>query len=122
MKKKHIYGLIYLAVLLLQTPLVLAHAVITESSLRKQPIPPSIPVSIALSFNSGIELPLSRFFLVNQGNNRQCLAVKNGSNPGQVIVAIPALPTGRYALLYKVFAADGHVTKNILHLTVPQIR
>jgi len=31
---------------------------------------------------------------------------------------MPALEAGKYALHYKVFAADGHITDDIIHFTV----
>jgi methionine-rich copper-binding protein CopC len=35
-----------------------------------------------------------------------------------MVIAVPALAAGKYALRYKVLAADGHVTENVLRFEV----
>ena len=42
-----------------------------------------------------------------------------GEHPANVlVVALPALTAGHYALKYKVLAADGHVTESVLRFQV----
>lgn len=95
-----------------------AHAVITDYSLKIAPIHANIPAKVELSFNSQIELGLSQIFLVSKGDKHELLPAAIGGKQGQVIVQIPALESGEYALRFKVFAADGHLTEDVIHFSV----
>ncbi len=111
-----------LALLLLcfacQQPLVHAHAVVTDHSLKIQPIHANTAETVTLNFNSKIELGLSQVFLVSTGDQLSPLALSKGELPGQMAIAVPALSPGDYALKMKVFAADGHLTEDVIHFTV----
>ncbi len=98
----------------------LAHAVITDYSLKITPIHVNTPAKVELSFNSQIELGLSQIFLVSKGDAHKILGATIGPKQGQVIVSIPALEAGDYALRFKVFAADGHLTEDVIHFSVSQ--
>ncbi len=95
-----------------------AHAVITDYSLKITPIHVNSPANVELMFNSQIELGLSQIFLVSKGDKHQLLAAVNGSKQGQIIITIPPLEAGDYALRFKVFAADGHLTEDVIHFSV----
>lgn len=95
-----------------------AHAVVTESSLQKHPVHPHEPTTVVLNFNAGVELALSRVFLVSRGDVHQPAEIAAGNKPGQVLVRLPALTEGEYAIKYKIFAADGHFTENVIRFTV----
>lgn len=95
-----------------------AHAVITDYSLKIAPIHANNPAKVELSFNSQIELGLSQIFLVSKGDKHQLLQADTGSKQGHVIVQIPPLESGDYALRFKVFAADGHLTEDVIHFSV----
>ncbi|MEQ1530670.1 MAG: copper resistance CopC family protein [Methylococcales bacterium] len=101
-----------------QTPAVLAHAVVTKYSLKVTPIHAHQEDKVEIFFNSKIELGLSQIFLVRKGDKHELLQVDNGSKQGQIIVHIPALDAGDYALRFKVFAADGHLTEDVIHFSV----
>lgn len=116
MKKSLPFILLFLT--LCQTHWVAAHAVITDYSLKIEPIHVNSPAKVELIFNSQIELGLSQVFLVSKGDKHQLLPAVNGSKQGQVIVQIPALEAGDYALRFKVFAADGHLTEDLIHFSV----
>ena len=49
-----------------------------------------------------------------------CYMQKTAAKQGQIIVHIPALESGDYALRFKVFAADGHLTEDVIHFSVSQ--
>lgn len=100
------------------TQLCFAHAVVTEYSLKIKPIHANQPDNVELSFNSQIELGLSRVFLVRKGDSQESLPLSSGSKKGQIVVQIPALEPGDYALKLKVFAADGHLTEDVIHFSV----
>lgn len=95
-----------------------AHAVITEDSLARQPVRANEPAHVRLQFNTGVEIKLSRVTLVSKGDVEQPVAIQAGAKPGQVLVSLPALAEGDYALRCQVFAADGHLTQEIRRFRV----
>jgi methionine-rich copper-binding protein CopC len=99
-----------------------AHAVVTESSLTKNPIQPNHATTVVLFFNSNVELPLSRVFLVSKGDVHHPVQIEKGKKQGEVRIQVPALDPGDYALKYKVFAADGHFTENVIRFHVSEPR
>lgn len=98
----------------------LAHAVVTATSLQTEAIRPDVSTRVLLFFNSNVELRLSRVYLVRKGDTKESLTIKPGKKPGEVVVLLPALPIGEYALSYKIFAADSHITEDILRFRVDQ--
>lgn len=117
---KKVISMCLLSLTLCQSPWVFAHAVITDYSLKITPIHTNRPDKVELSFNSKIELGLSQVFLVSKGDKHELLQVSNGNKQGQIIVHLPALESGDYALRFKVFAADGHLTEDVIHFSVSQ--
>jgi methionine-rich copper-binding protein CopC len=97
-----------------------AHAVVTDYSLKMQPILANQPDKVVMTFNSQIELGLSQVFLVRKGDIHELLKIGNGEKQGQLIVEVPALQPGDYAIKFKVFAADGHLTEDVIHFSVAQ--
>ena len=112
--------LILLLLSLGQTAAVFAHAVVTDETLKIAPIQAGQPGQVALTFNSQIELGLSQIFLVRKGDKQELLSAEKGGKRGQIMVHIPALDYGDYALKLKVFAADGHLTEDVIHFAVTQ--
>ncbi len=90
-----------------------AHAVVTEDSLAREPVKHGEPAHVRLQFNTGVEIKLSRVMLVSQGDTEQAVPIRAGNKPGQLLVSLPALAEGDYALRCQVFAADGHLTQEI---------
>ncbi|MEQ1621901.1 MAG: copper resistance CopC family protein [Methylococcales bacterium] len=109
-----------LIALLFNTQAITAHAVITDYSLKITPIHANKADQVELSFNSKVELGLSQVFLVRKGDKHELLQVSSGTKQGQIIIHIPALEIGDYALRFKVFAADGHLTEDIIRFKVSQ--
>lgn len=97
-----------------------AHAVITDYSLKITPIHVNQAGKVELRFNSKIELSLSQIFLVSKGDKHELLNATNGAKQGQIVVEIPPLDKGDYALRFKVFAADGHLTEDVIHFSVTE--
>jgi methionine-rich copper-binding protein CopC len=97
---------------------VLAHAVLTKTSLDGTSVRADTATTVTLSFNTAIEAGLTKVVLVDQRNEERVLELLAPEKPGQVRVAVPALTPGTYGLRYKVLAADGHVTENMLRFTV----
>ncbi len=107
-----------LGLLFVNSSEVSAHAVVTESSLKQHPIEVNHQTEVALHFNSGVELALSKVFLVSKGDVFHPLDIAKGKKPGQMLIKIPALEEGDYAIKYKVFAADGHLTEDVIRFKV----
>ena len=116
MKELFLISLLLLSVC--QPPLVSAHAVVTNYSLKVTPIHANQESRVELAFNSKVELGLSQIFLVSKGDKHQLLTAVNGEKQGQIIVTVPPLAVGDYAIRLKVFAADGHLTEDVIHFSV----
>lgn len=94
-----------------------AHAVLTGSSLGKGALAPDTATQLTLIFNAGIESGLTKVVLRGAGDDR-ALSTRAGAKASEVVVDVPALPPGAYALHYKVLAVDGHVTESVLRFKV----
>ena len=116
MKKLFLISLLLYSVC--QASLVSAHAVVTEHSLKIKPIHANTEEKVELSFNSQIEIGLSQIFLVRKGDKHTLLNIAKGEKQGQIVINIPKLEAGEYALRLKVFAADGHLTEDLIHFSV----
>jgi len=97
-----------------------AHAVVTQASLKIAPIAPRTATPVSLIFNSNVEVALSQFHLVSAGDRMTPLTVTSGEKRGEVVVNIPALEPGEYALRFKIFAADGHLTEDLIRFHVKE--
>jgi len=95
-----------------------AHAVVTAHTLQEQPVKPGQPTAVALFFNSTIEFSLSKVQLVSGNDVHHTVPIKAGKKRGELLIELPALEAGNYALKYKVFAAEGHLTEDILRFRV----
>ncbi len=113
--------LLSISVLLLSlTPFsgLFAHAVVTDHTLKIEQPKVNEAKKVELTFNSKIELGLSQVFLVSKGDKHQLLNISGGKKQGNVLVDIPPLAPGEYALRYKIFAADGHLTEDVIHFSI----
>ena len=118
-KMKHL-RLLILALSLINSPFALAHAVVTHNSLKLKPVPVNQASEVELSFNSKVELDLSEVFLVSAGDVMQTIDAKPGEKPGTILLSLPALTPGEYAIKLKIFAADGHLSEDLLRFFVNQ--
>ncbi|WP_447984256.1 copper resistance CopC family protein [Nitrospira sp. Nam74] len=114
--------LFLIATLGMSTAHVGAHAVLMQSSLEDHTLRVNQPTELLLSFNSRIELGLSRVFLVSKGDVYTPVEIAKGHKAGQMIIKVPALEEGDYALKYKVFASDGHLTEDVIRFKVSRGR
>lgn len=99
-------------------PQAYAHAVVSETSLKEKTIKADAPARVVLTFNSGIDVKLSRVFLLSKGDVQTSVPIGAGPKPGSLAVELPALAEGDYALRCRVFAADGHLTEEIIRFRV----
>jgi copper resistance protein C len=95
-----------------------AHAVVTDHSLKIAQPQANKAKKVELTFNSKIELGLSQVYLVSKGDVHTLLKISEGEKQGNVVVDMPPLSPGEYALRYKIFAADGHLTEDVIHFSV----
>jgi copper resistance protein C len=95
-----------------------AHAVVTDHTLKIEQPKVNEAKKVELTFNSKIELGLSQVFLVSKGDKHTLLNISEGVKQGNVVVEIPPLLPGEYALRYKIFAADGHLTEDFIHFSI----
>ncbi|MDD2759426.1 MAG: copper resistance protein CopC [Methylomonas sp.] len=99
---------------------VFAHAVVTHNSLKLKPVPVNQASQVELTFNSKVELDLSEVFLVSAGDKMQVIPATPGAKAGTVLLDLPALEPGEYAIKLKIFAADGHLSEDLLRFFVKQ--
>jgi hypothetical protein len=92
-----------------------SHAVVKHASLRDAPVVAGTATQVTLEFNSAIEASLAKVTLADERGAERPLALVAGTHPkNTLVVALPPLAAGHYALRYKVLAADGHVTESVL--------
>ena len=118
---KIIHLIVFFILALTCVNLAQAHAVVTKSSLNVSSVSPGQSSQVELAFNSKVELNLSQVFLVSAGDKKQALITKQGDKPGHVVINLPALNSGEYAIQLKVFAADGHLSEDLIRFIVPEI-
>ena len=118
MKPIFLFSLLFLA--LTCTNQTHAHAVVTKSSLNVNSVLAGQESQVELTFNSKIELSLSQVLLVSVGDKKQILNTKPGKKAGQIVINMPALNSGEYALQLKVFATDGHLSEDLIRFVVTE--
>ncbi len=117
----HIKSLVILMVITLASiSWVYGHAVIIRTTLQNNPPAVRQPTQVSLFFNSDIETSLSTIELVSKGDRKQPVRFRHGQKRGEILVELPPLPPGEYALQYKVFAADGHLTEDIIRFLIKE--
>jgi len=116
MKPIFLFSLLFLA--LTCTNQTHAHAVVTKSSLNVNSVLAGQESQVELSFNSRVELSLSQVLLVSAGDKKQVLNTNPGKKAGQITINMPALNSGEYALQLKIFAADGHLSEDLIRFVV----
>ena len=117
---KTLFKLGLFLMVLVQAHPAAAHAVVTDYSLKMRPIHANQPDKVVMTFNSQVEIGLSQVFLVSKGDKHEKLKIGVGDKQGQLVVEVPALAPGDYAIKFKVFAADGHLTEDVIHFSVAQ--
>ena len=116
----HFSRWIFLSVIMFCSEAAFGHAVVTHNSMKLKPVPVNQASQVELTFNAKIELDLSEVFLVSAGDSMQTITATPGSKPGQVVLDLPALAPGEYAIKLKIFAADGHLSEDLIRFFVGQ--
>ena len=102
----------------LTTTDVRAHAVVKPESFDDSTLKPHRAASISLQFNATIHVPFSQVYLLDASGSERLLATRPGEGPHRLVVDLPALAPGAYALRYRVLAADGHYTDNAIRFRI----
>ena len=97
---------------------VSAHSILVESTPKHGATLTVAPQSLLLRFNAKIEPALTKVSLVNGTKQRTRLEVSTESTVDRIIVRVPPLEAGVYTVVYKVLAADGHVTQGSIRFTI----
>lgn len=96
-----------------------AHAVVVRTSLAEAPVKAETQTEVTIHFNGDIERDFTKMTLVAPDGSERSLALAPGTTErGAVVVVLPPLAAGRYALRYKVLAADGHVSESLVRFEV----
>lgn len=97
-----------------------AHAVLVKSSLRDRVVAPQTAEIAVARFNVNIETEFTKVLLVNAKGEKRPLDRVPGSPRGEVRAKLPPLAPGVYELRYKVLAADGHFTEEVVRFRVSE--
>ena len=90
----------------------------THATLKDSTVAAGTPTETTLEFST-IEAKLAKVTLVDDKGAERALELAGGEHPANgLVVSLPALAPGHYALRYKVLAADGHVTESVLRFQV----
>lgn len=89
-------------------------------SFSDHPVPADTETRILVRFNANIERGFVSAALVGRGGAERPVRAATHPRPGTVIFTLPPLPPGRYVLRYKVLAADGHLTEDVIRFTVAE--
>lgn len=108
------------ALILLASPIgpALAHAVLVENSIGDKPVPADIALTVTFRFNAALEQSFFRATLIGPGKDRHELETMPGKDRTEEIIKLPPLAPGKYAISYRVLAADSHLTDSLLRFTV----
>ena len=97
-----------------------AHAVLVGSSVRDKLLTPQTEVIATARFNVKIETELTKVLLRNAKGEEKSLKLIADPARNVVRVKLPPLVPGTYLLEYKVLAADGHYTAELVRFRVAQ--
>ncbi len=97
---------------------IFAHAVITDPGIKQTVAYSNKARQIEIAFNSKVELKLSQIFLVSAGDAKQKLNTIPTDKPGRILIELPVLESGEYAIQLRIFAADGHLSEDLIRFTV----
>ena len=84
------------------------------------PVPANTETRSLVRFNAHIERGFVSAALVGGGGARLPVGAVKHPRPGTVMFTLPPLPPGRYVLRYKVLAADGHLTEDVIRFRVAE--
>lgn len=113
MNKQSFSLLVFFATFLLNNT-VSAHAIVTHSSIDQDPVKVNQATVVSVFFNTRVKSSLSKIDLLSRTDKNLPLPISQGQRPDEISVELPALTEGDYALKYRIFAFDGHLSEGVL--------
>jgi methionine-rich copper-binding protein CopC len=95
-----------------------AHAIIVASKPVVNASLPQGPLAIELTFNSRVDLSLSRLDLVGPDGHGQRLAIAPDSPPGAMVAHAGTNAPGQWKLRWLALSTDGHITRGEIPFVV----
>ncbi|RMH09275.1 MAG: copper resistance protein CopC [Nitrospirae bacterium] len=95
-----------------------AHGVLIDSIPADGAVLEQAPQRLVLQFNARLEPSMTQVILVDTQDSAVPLELIPSSQSNYVVARIPPLPSGVYTVIYKILAADSHVTEGALQFTV----
>lgn len=89
-------------------------------ALSDHPVPANTETRILVRFNANVERGFVSAALVGRGGAELPVGAATHPRPGTVVFTLPPLRPGKYVLRYKVLAADGHLTEDVVRFTVAE--
>lgn len=94
------------------------HAVLMSSVPEHGAILEEAPPTLEMHFNAVLEPAMTRFLLISPTGTERPLNWVPDSTHSAVIVQLPPLAAGVYAVNYKMLARDGHITEGSVRFTI----
>jgi methionine-rich copper-binding protein CopC len=111
-------ALFTLAVVLMSSQLMLAHAILVDSSPKQNSTVKGPDVAITLRYNVRIDGSRSRVLLIAADGKEAPLPVAKQPSPDVLQCKATGLQPGAYKLIWHVLASDGHMSKGEVPFTV----
>ena len=112
------FALFTLAVVLLCSQLLLAHAILVDSSPKQNSTVKGPDVDITLRYNVRIDGGRSRVLLIAADGKETALPLARQPSPDVLQCKASGLQPGAYKLKWNVLASDGHMSKGEVPFTV----
>jgi hypothetical protein len=97
---------------------VLAHAVLVESSPAINATVQGPDVGVMMKFSSRVDGARSTLMLSTSNGQSKSLAIEKQSAPNALTTHVTQLSAGKYAIHWQVLATDGHVTRGEIPFNV----
>lgn len=111
-------ALFTLAVVLMSSQLMLAHAILVDSSPKQNSTVKGPDVDITLRYNVRIDGGRSRVQLIAADGKQTALPLARQASPDVLQCKASGLQPGTYKLKWNVLASDGHMSKGEVPFTV----
>jgi methionine-rich copper-binding protein CopC len=106
------------SLLLLASAGAQAHAHLQQSTPADGSTVATAPAKLVLRFSEAAQL--TSLSITKEGGAKQELAPLPDQAQTTIVVALPALTPGRYAVSWRAVSADGHMMPGTIHFTLGQ--
>lgn len=95
-----------------------SHAIVIDSSPAHGDVLSTAPTALMLQFNALIELSVTSVVLLGLDGQEWTLNVSAAEKAGSINATLPSLEPGVYTAVYRLLAADGHITEGEIRFTL----